>query len=174
MQTITVLGRRETFKDLEPLQVDYRCVDIANALEMKKLKQSIQPTVVFNLAGVLRDSNLEDLTWLAFEEVLKPKVYGAQLLHCFFGAENCERFVLFSSMASLFPFPGQMNHAAANAFSDVLVHERVLTGQHALAINWGLWSDVGSATEAVDFGSRQGIRSMGNSEVLGLEIVFTF
>src|SRR5262249_42446473 len=39
------------------------------------------------------------------------------------------------------------SHAAANAFLDALAHERRKEGLPALSINWGVWSDVGSATD---------------------------
>jgi acyl carrier protein len=42
---------------------------------------------------------------------------------------------------------GQSNHAAANTFMDALAHERRARGWPALSINWGVWSDVGSAAE---------------------------
>jgi hypothetical protein len=43
--------------------------------------------------------------------------------------------------------PGQGNHAAANAFIDSLAHLRRSSGLPALAINWGVWTEVGAAAE---------------------------
>ena len=159
---VTVLGRtaERTFE----VQAEYRKVDISQAAEVERVVKDVDPTCVFQLAGVLKDARLEDLTWATFEEVLKPKVYGAQNLHRF--AKEAKAFVLFSSMASILPFPGQMNHAAANAFTDALAHERRSAGLAGLAINWGLWKEVGAAaaTNALAAGSRQGMKAMTNLE----------
>ncbi|CAE7653534.1 orfB [Symbiodinium pilosum] len=149
-----------------PAEIKYQSVDISDATAMKELKQKIGPHAgIFNLAGVLSDAWLADLNWDKFAAPLKPKVYGTQHLHDF-AAEDAKTFVLFSSMASLFPFPGQINHSAANAFEDASAHERTLAGRPSLSINWGLWMDVGSAKRALELGRRQGIRAMGNQEAL--------
>ena len=164
--SITVLGRTAPHSQGEmPAEIKYQSVDISDATAMKELKQKIGPHAgIFNLAGVLSDAWLADLNWDKFAAPLKPKVYGTQHLHDF-AAEDAKTFVLFSSMASLFPFPGQINHSAANAFEDASAHERTLAGRPSLSINWGLWMDVGSAKRALELGRRQGIRAMGNQEV---------
>jgi aryl carrier-like protein len=53
--------------------------------------------------------------------------------------------VLFSSISSLVPAPGQSSYAAANAFLDALAAHRRAHGLHALAVNWGPWSEAGHA-----------------------------
>jgi acyl carrier protein len=54
-------------------------------------------------------------------------------------------FVLFSSASALLGPPRLAAYAAANSYMDALAHARRGTGQHALSINWGAWSEVGMA-----------------------------
>ncbi|MEO1186379.1 MAG: beta-ketoacyl reductase, partial [Cyanobacteria bacterium J06636_27] len=53
----------------------------------------------------------------------------------------------FSSATALLGSPGQSNHVAANVFLDSLAHYRQSIGKPGLSINWGIWSDVGSAAQ---------------------------
>ncbi|NEQ47701.1 MAG: SDR family NAD(P)-dependent oxidoreductase [Leptolyngbya sp. SIOISBB] len=100
---------------------------------------------VIHAAGVLSDGRLERLAWPQFEHVLAPKVEGAWNLHQLTQDMALDFFVMFSSAASLLGSPGQANHAAANAFLDGLAHYRRSHGLPALSLNWGAWSDIGSA-----------------------------
>jgi len=52
---------------------------------------------------------------------------------------------MFSSVAAVLASPGQGNYVAANAFLDGLAHHRRAQGRAGLAINWGLWAQVGVA-----------------------------
>ncbi|MGD1930337.1 MAG: SDR family NAD(P)-dependent oxidoreductase [Leptolyngbyaceae cyanobacterium] len=100
---------------------------------------------VIHAAGVLSDGRLEQLAWPQFEHVLAPKVEGAWNLHQLTQEMALDFFVMFSSAASLLGSPGQANHAAANAFLDGLAHYRRSQGLPALSLNWGAWSEIGSA-----------------------------
>ncbi|MEL6764379.1 MAG: SDR family NAD(P)-dependent oxidoreductase, partial [Cyanobacteria bacterium J06607_6] len=100
---------------------------------------------VIHAAGVLSDGRVEQLAWPQFERVLVPKVDGAWNLHQLTQDMALDFFVMFSSAASLLGSPGQANHAAANAFLDGLAHYRRSHGLPGLSLNWGAWSDVGSA-----------------------------
>ena len=100
---------------------------------------------VIHAAGVLSDGRLEQLIWEQFVRVLAPKAEGAWHLHQLTQGLPLDFFVLFSSAAALIGTPGQANHAAANAFLDGLAHYRRSQGLPALSLNWGAWSDIGSA-----------------------------
>jgi NAD(P)-dependent dehydrogenase (short-subunit alcohol dehydrogenase family)/acyl carrier protein len=104
---------------------------------------------VIHSVGVLDDAALLDQSWARFTPVLAPKVAGAWHLHELTQGLPLDFFVLFSSVASLLGNRGQANHAAANAFLDALAHCRRAQGQPALSINWGAWSDIGSAADFV-------------------------
>ncbi|MEM7061638.1 MAG: SDR family NAD(P)-dependent oxidoreductase [Cyanobacteria bacterium P01_B01_bin.77] len=108
---------------------------------------------IIHAAGVLDDGLMQQITWPQFEQVLAPKVAGAWHLHRLTQEIALDFFVLFSSAAALLGSPGQANHAAANSFLDGLAHYRQQLGLPGLSINWGAWSDVGSALKYQQQGS---------------------
>jgi len=102
---------------------------------------------IIHSAGVLADGVLLKQTWVRFEKVMSPKIEGAWNLHECSIDLPLDFFILFSSTAGLFGSPGQGNHAAANAFLDMLAMYRHSMGLPALSINWGVWSEIGAAAE---------------------------
>src|SRR6185369_16546869 len=77
--------------------------------------------------------------------VVGPKADGAWNLHTATLDAPLDFFVMFSSVAAVLASPGQGNYVAANAFLDGLAHHRRAQGRAGLAINWGLWAQVGVA-----------------------------
>ncbi|MCG8312769.1 MAG: SDR family NAD(P)-dependent oxidoreductase [Pseudomonadales bacterium] len=107
---------------------------------------------IFHGAGVLDDGVLQQLDWSRMNRVLSPKVEGAWLMHKLsleLSAQSpsagLDYFVLYSSAASLLGSPGQASHVAANRFLDSLALYRRQLGLAGLSINWGPWSEIGSA-----------------------------
>ncbi|MCB9761282.1 MAG: SDR family NAD(P)-dependent oxidoreductase [Alphaproteobacteria bacterium] len=100
---------------------------------------------VLHAAGVLDDGVLVLQDAARFRRVFAPKVDGAVLLDRLTADDPVERFVLFSSAASLLGSPGQANYAAANAFLDALAQARRARGLPALSLNWGTWGEIGLA-----------------------------
>ena len=97
--------------------------------------------------GVLSDASLSNQSWERLEQVLWPKVLGAWQLHRATAGCDLDLFVLFSSVAGVLGNPGQANHAAANAFCDVLAAHRRSQGLAGQSIAWGAWSGLGEAEE---------------------------
>ncbi|MEL6385649.1 MAG: SDR family NAD(P)-dependent oxidoreductase, partial [Cyanobacteria bacterium J06626_18] len=116
---------------------------------------------IVHAAGVLCDGQLEQLSWAQFELVLVPKVQGAWNLHQLTRDLPLDCFVLFSSAASLLGTPGQANHAAANAFLDALARYRQAQGLPGLSLNWGAWSEVGSALQYQRSNALTGLAGVG-------------
>ena len=100
---------------------------------------------IMHLAAVLDDGILLQLNQERFQTVLGPKADGAWNLHTATLDAPLDFFVMFSSAAAVLASPGQGNYVAANAFLDALAHHRRARGQAGLAINWGLWAEVGLA-----------------------------
>jgi NADPH:quinone reductase-like Zn-dependent oxidoreductase len=133
-------------------RVEVRQADVADVRALRGVLDSIALTMpplrgIVHSAGLLRDGVLLRQEWTRFAEVMAPKVDGAWNLHALTLGRPLDFFVLFSSVAGLMGSSGQSNHAAANTFMDALAHERRARGWPALSINWGVWSDVGSAAE---------------------------
>ncbi|MDP9360665.1 MAG: SDR family NAD(P)-dependent oxidoreductase [Acidobacteriota bacterium] len=124
-----------------------RC-DISDDTEVRRLIAGT-PAVrgIIHAAGVLDDGILLHQTRERFLRVLQPKVIGTWNLHKATEHLPLDFFVLFSSTASLLGNPGQANHAAANAFEDSFAAWLTSSGRPGLSINWGVWSEVGSAAD---------------------------
>ena len=120
--------------DFEQLR---RAIEIANSNGLLR--------GIVHAAGVLHDGMLRQLKWSDMFKVLGPKVLGAQHLHQLTMGLSLDFFVLYSSAASLIGSAGQASHVSANAYLDSLAHHRRCLGLPAQTINWGPWSEVGSA-----------------------------
>ena len=101
---------------------------------------------VFHLAGTLNDCLLDDLTPESLAKVFTPKAGGALNLHNATATCDLDHFVLFSSIASTFGNPGQINYSAANGFLDGLAAYRRRRGLPALCYNLAAVAEAGMAS----------------------------
>jgi acyl transferase domain-containing protein/NADPH:quinone reductase-like Zn-dependent oxidoreductase len=102
---------------------------------------------VVHCAGVLDDAGLIQQDLDRFARVFGPKVRGGWLLDRLTRCDPLDCFVMFSSVAAVLGSAGQSNHSAANAFLDLLAHERRIRGLPGMSINWGAWTEVGAAVD---------------------------
>ncbi|HEX9112550.1 MAG TPA: SDR family NAD(P)-dependent oxidoreductase, partial [Terriglobales bacterium] len=116
---------------------------------------------VVHAAGLIEDGPLQIKTRESAARVLAPKIQGTLVLQQALGDSKLDFLLLFSSISSLAPPAGQIDYAAANAFLDAFALSQA--GQPVMAVNWGLWADVGMAGR--DIG--------GNHPVLGRRLVQT-
>jgi acyl transferase domain-containing protein/NADPH:quinone reductase-like Zn-dependent oxidoreductase/NAD(P)-dependent dehydrogenase (short-subunit alcohol dehydrogenase family)/acyl carrier protein len=123
---------------------------------------------IVHSAGVIDDAALLRQDAQRFGRVFAPKVQGAWLLDRLARTEALDWFVMFSSVASVLGSAGQTNYSAANAFLDVLAHERHHEGLPALSINWGAWTDIGAAVDRglMERLAAQGLGTLAPSEGL--------
>ncbi|NKB76041.1 MAG: SDR family NAD(P)-dependent oxidoreductase [Gammaproteobacteria bacterium] len=158
---LVLCGRREqdeidqsSLKEIGELgvSVHYIRTDVSERNDVVSLFEAMSDQFpplkgIIHAAGFLQDGLIADQDWENFSSVFGPKVHGSWYLHEMSQALELDFFVLFSSVASLLSPPYQANHSAANAFLDTLAHFRQSRGLPATTINWGIWSEVGSAAE---------------------------
>lgn len=85
-----------------------------------------------------------------FADVVRPKIHGAYVLNSA-TADTSPDFILhFSSVAVVFPSPGQADYAAGNYYLDTLARMGRRDDCHVVAVDWVAWREIGMA---VDYGS---------------------
>ena len=123
--------------------------DVAERADVERLLAACDQLAplrgIIHAAGVLDDGLLTQQSVERFGQVMRPKVDGTWHLHSLSQRMPLDFFVCFSSAASLLGAAGQGNYAAANAFMDTLMQQRVAAGLPGLSINWGPWAEIGMA-----------------------------
>ncbi|XVS67801.1 SDR family NAD(P)-dependent oxidoreductase [Actinosynnema sp. CA-299493] len=168
-------GARELLADLADLgaRADLVACDVADPAAVRELLAGHRVSAVVHTAGVLRDGVLDSLTDEHLDDVLRPKVDGARVLHELTADLDLTAFVLFSSAASVLGSAGQGNYAAANSYLDALARRRADAGLPALSLAWGSWALGGGmaadlAGTDVRRMSRAGVVPLGEQEGLAL------
>ncbi|MFK5957171.1 MAG: SDR family NAD(P)-dependent oxidoreductase [Planctomycetota bacterium] len=127
--------------------------DVANLEDMRNMlrvaKQRFgQIDGVIHAAGVLEDGVIQMRTPEAIERVFTPKVHGTVVLHNLLQQEKLRFFVLCSSTSVALGPAGQVDYVAANAFLNAYASAQAEDAPNRMiALNWGIWSDVGMAQE---------------------------
>lgn len=98
---------------------------------------------VIHAAMVLSDATIANLTADRFENVLRPKVAGADLLDQCTRSLKLDYFILYSSATTIVGNPGQAAYVAANGYLEGVARRRRAAGLPALAISWGAIKDAG-------------------------------
>jgi acyl transferase domain-containing protein/acyl carrier protein len=96
---------------------------------------------VLHLAGTVHIADLLRIGTSGLLEAVRPKLHGTVAIHRWM--EDLDFLVLFSSASSVIRSPRLAPYAAANAFLDAMAHYRRARGEVAIAIDWGLWSEIG-------------------------------
>ncbi|XP_063312266.1 fatty acid synthase [Pelobates fuscus] len=106
---------------------------------------------IFNLAMVLKDAMIENLSPNLFQEVNKPKYNGTLNLDRI-SREKCtelDHFVAFSSVSCGRGNAGQSNYGFANSTMERICEKRRQDGLPGLAVQWGAIGDVGVVLETM-------------------------
>jgi acyl transferase domain-containing protein/acyl carrier protein len=133
--------------------VSVECADVGDPAQLRDAIQRARrrfgdPHGVFHLAGVLDDGLIQFSGRDRAEAVLRPKVLGTRSLMRAVAGLSLDFIVLFSSLSSVIGLEGQIDYAAANAFLNAFArHKRTLDGTRIVAIDWGMWEDVGMAAD---------------------------
>lgn len=133
--------------------------DVTDVEQMRLATQRIRDEFgsidgVVHAAGVVDDEPIAVKSDTSVERVLAPKVYGTLVLERSVADDPLDLFVVFSSTSTVIAPTGQVDYVAANAFLNAFAASRRAAGQdHVIALNWGVWNEVGMAAEAIADGA---------------------
>ncbi len=128
--------------------------DVANIDEMTRAKAEIEAKFgvidgVVHGAGVIDDAPILAKSSMGIEDVFTPKIHGTQVLDQIFPDGALSWMVLFSSSSTATAPAGQVDYVAANEYLNAYASARAGGKTKVLALNWGIWSGVGMAAEAM-------------------------
>lgn len=128
--------------------------DVCNVKDMREAAEQARQRfgrieVVIHAAGVVDDGPLLTKTSGGVEEVFAPKVHGVQILHDLFPDGSIDWLVLFSSTSTVTAPAGQVDYVAANEYLNAYAASRAGQRTRVLAIDWGIWNEVGMAAKAM-------------------------
>ena len=127
--------------------------DVMKPADVRNMTTHVKETYgeingLFHAAGVIRDSLIQLKTEDEVEQVFGPKITGTLVLSRLLSREKLDFMVLFSSTSSFMASAGQIDYAASNAFLNAYAdYANAVLGVRTIAINWGMWQQVGMAAE---------------------------
>ncbi|MGJ8618514.1 MAG: acyltransferase domain-containing protein, partial [Sulfitobacter sp.] len=145
--------RLEALAEAKGGQVEVAAGDVANLAQMRRVIDDLTArhgalTGVIHAAGVLDDGPLLGKSDAQIDAVLSPKVQGLRVLDQLLPDGALELMVLFSSTSTATRNAGQVDYVAANAWLNAFAAARRGGETRVIAVNWGVWADVGMAAMA--------------------------
>lgn len=151
-----MLQRIQAVRRLQGLgaEVVVIAADVCNVSDMRAAAEQARQRfgridAVIHAAGVVDDGPLLTKTSGAVEEVFAPKVHGVQILHELFPDGSIDWLILFSSTSTITAPAGQVDYVAANEYLNAYARSRAGGRTRVLAIDWGIWNEVGMAAKAM-------------------------
>ncbi len=128
--------------------------DVSNIEDMRAALANIRSRFggvdgVIHGAGVVDDAPILAKSDAGIEDVFTPKIHGTDVLDQLFPDGTSDWMVLFSSSSTVTAPAGQVDYVAANEFLNAFAQSRMGGETQVLAIDWGIWSGVGMAAEAM-------------------------
>src|SRR6056297_1069743 len=128
--------------------------DVSNIEDMQAATSQIETRFgrlngVIHTAGVIADAPPLAKGPETIEDVFTPKIHGTQVLEQVFPDGTLDWLVLFSSSSTATAPAGQVDYVAANEYLNAYARSRAGGRTRVLALNWGIWAEVGMAAEAV-------------------------
>ena len=153
-----VAERISRVRALEALGAEVMLVegDVTDVEQMERVTTAVRKrfgeiNAVIHAAGAVNDELIAVKIESDIEEVLAPKVYGTLVLENAVSSDQIDLFAVFSSTSTWTAPIGQVDYVAANAFLNSFAESRWARGDRAVvALNWGVWSDVGMAASSVE------------------------
>jgi len=106
-------------------------------------------TGVIHAAGQIDDGPVLAKTEGGVAQVFAPKVTGLRVLDTLFPDGMVEVMVLFSSSSTATAPAGQIDYVAANEYLNAFAQGRKGAATRVMAVDWGVWSQVGMAADAM-------------------------
>jgi acyl transferase domain-containing protein/thioesterase domain-containing protein/acyl carrier protein len=152
----TTSKRIESVQKLEALggKVMVAAADVCNQVDMSTIVDNAQSKFgtingVIHAAGIVDDAPLLTKNSASIEDVIAPKIHGTQVLHNLFADGALDWLVLFSSTSTVIAPAGQVDYLAANEYLNAYAKSRKGDCTKVIAINWGIWNEVGMAAQAI-------------------------
>ncbi len=128
--------------------------DVCNSGQMRRAVDQMEarfgPTTgVIHAAGHINDGPLLAKTEDQIAQVFAPKVSGLRVLDTLFPDGTLEMMLLCSSSSTATRPAGQVDYVAANEFLNAWARHRAQGTTRVVALDWGVWGDVGMAAEAM-------------------------
>ncbi|SDF31356.1 type I polyketide synthase [Limimaricola pyoseonensis] len=128
--------------------------DVTDAGQMRAALERAEAALgrlsgVIHAAGRLDDAPMLLREPAAAEAVLAPKLRGLEVLDALLPDGRLDWMALCASVSGWAPAAGQADYAAANAALDAFAQARSGGRTAVVAIDWGIWADVGMAAEAL-------------------------
>ena len=133
---------------------------------MEQCSQQLPPLKgVVQMAMVLRDAIIENMSYEDWAIPLRLKVQGTWNLHQYFGHDRPLDFmILASSISGICGNPGQAQYDAGNTYQDALAAYRREQGLKAVSVNLGIMLDVGVIAESVEHNFKVWEKTLGIRE----------
>lgn len=118
---------------------------------------------VLQSAAVLNDAVFENMTLDEWNNSIRPKVQGTQVLHELL-PKDLEFFVMLSSISGVIGNRGQANYASGNTFQDGMAAYRRRQGLSAVSVDLGLMLGIGMVAERGGHSNLQKLEAVGIDE----------
>lgn len=130
--------------------VQYYDADVSDAGRMAHILNEVRVqhgkiNGIIHAAGIIGEGYIVNKTLENFISVLLPKIYGAFILDKLTENDDLDFFVSFSSISSVYGYPGQSGYVAANSYLDSFAGYRKLKNKKTITINWAPWKETGMA-----------------------------
>ncbi|KNG93886.1 type I polyketide synthase [Pseudaestuariivita atlantica] len=128
--------------------------DVSNIEDIRRARTEAEERFgpvsgLIHAAGVIDDGPLLAKSPAGIEEVFTPKIHGLHVIEEAFPDGSLDWMALFSSTSTVTAPAGQVDYVAANAFLNAYATSRRDDATRVVAINWGIWNEVGMAADAV-------------------------
>lgn len=138
--------------------------DVSNVEDMRGALEQVQMRFgpvngVIHAAGVIHDEPLLTKSPMTVEDVFTPKIHGLQVLDALFPDGSLDFLALFSSTSTVTAPAGQVDYVAANEYLNAYAAARAGDKTRVVAVNWGIWAEVGMAADALGIGAQAPDRS---------------